>query len=405
MKRSIRLLLGIILLCIIVLVFVLCFVFKEKTITIGFYDIPETTKESFVSLITESFSTEKKSLNISFINIPESQIIKNEKKPSKLFDILITKNNRIASELANTTIDADIKNINTMPTSIRKTAYKNKKPYITPLLLDHLEVAYLSSALKNISALEPRSLTTLEETALELKKTYTYPVIIAGKEQYDLILFITAMIESLTGDSGYTYFCDNLTKGVSFTDSLDLQLNEEYTFKDILNLLISWKNRGILFPEWYYMTHKDLLAYMEAKQSPIVFMPFSVHRTIPNDIINSYSSLFMPSGLRTSSRSLVAPVICALQTSNKQNSNGIVPSDIISFLSDIKTQTYLSTMTKLSPVNSNCEVQDKQAYDVRLWVASAHRPLNDIASESILTKEDQDLFINELRLYLTHDGF
>lgn len=405
MKKPIKLVFGICIVCLLTISLVFFFIFKSKTIIIGFHNISDTQKENFIELISKNYSTENKKLNIEFISISENQLIKNEKNPSKLVDILITRNSKLVSTLSTQSIEADIKNMNTMPSSIRKIAYKNKKPYLTPLLLDHLEVAYLSSELNKTSSLEPRSLNTLLEIALEMKKRYSYPIFLAGGEQYDLILFITALIESLTGDSGYTYFCDTLSKTTSFTDSLSIQLNDEYTFKDVLDILITWKDKGLLFPEWFNMTHKDLLSFIESKQAPIIFMPFSVHRTIPNKAISTYSSLFMPSGLRTSSRSLIAPTICALQFSNKQNSNGIVPQDIITYLTNIKTQEQLSTLTGLAPVSSNCKVPDKQAYDVRLWVASTHRPLNDIASESLLTEEQQDIFINEMRLYLSHNGF
>lgn len=381
--------------CIIALLLVLTLLFFPKKTVIAFYNIPSTTREAILGLINDPSFADKNDFNISTLN--EKKALKEQMNEFDKVDILFAIDGKAALDIAEKTIRPSEKILQLMPSSIRKAGQDQNRVYGMPLLLDHFEIAYNFKLLNQNGISEPKTISELLTAANKLKKKSFYPIVCAGGEDSDLIQLVGALLEARYGIAAWQTSSNQLKK----IDSIKNILTDT-NFRAVLDELITWRNSGLIHPEWFRMTHDDVSSFMENEYTGIVFMNLSTHRTIPQRTIEKFSSTFIPPNSLGQERALTAPILIGiLPEKNQPNKKA---EEFLYKLVQDAAQKKLGNMTGLAPSNSTAETKDKQASDVRLWLASTQKPLQDLRIACFDNSETQIEFAKFIREYIQAGG-
>ncbi|TAH55002.1 MAG: hypothetical protein EWM51_04435 [Treponema sp.] len=360
---------------------------------IGFLDVPESVREA----IEETAIIESKINNTAwkFLIIDPSINLSELNKVIKKTDILITKAGARAEALTTIQIP-DQKLLSVMPTAIRKAANSGNRQYGMPILLDHFELAWdrsnpVSSSFSPYSTLEQ-----LEKLALSRTPKTTWPFLCAGGDDESLLSFIGALTESLGGEKSW----ESARLDAKNTSPADLVRKE--SFLNVMEILLRWRREGLLHPEWFRMTLNDVESFMKTNSAPFVFMSLSNHRKISQRTVEKYDSVLIPAFTANTPRSLTAPAVLLLSTGKKREREESIL--LKSMLLNETTQTRLSEMTGLAPVNSTTAAPDRQANEARLWAAASERPLPSFYTALYPYPADAALLAKNIREFLQSDG-
>ena len=292
-----------------------------------------------------------------------------------------------------------------LPPPLRLAASTEGRAFAIALQADHFEFAYRAESLAAARLEAPADLAALEAAARRLASREDWPVFVAGGEDGSLLLLVTALVETEGGASASRALARALGAAPSLREALDAPLPGaagDTSLREMLDGLVAWRERGLLHPEWYRMTHTDLAAFMERGMAPFVLMPLSLHRALPTRVVRQYESAAFPSGRSGASRSLAAPLLAAAAVELSPRRARAL--ELLAALLGPEAQKRLCDATGLAPAAASAEALDRQASDARLWLAASRGALPDAGRASKPTGAARSALAREIRQYLEAGG-
>ena len=368
---------------VILLVFILTGSFTAIAIasykpTVAFYNVSEKVQNSILSEI-QSMPVGKKNKTIRYnILILDGSIpLSAQKKAFKSDMIFATLDSDVRDVALSPKIKAqDSALLDGMPSTTQKTAViKNEKLCAVPVLYDfyELDVFYPAFEESNIGKIDTWK-DMKEFLHLTSNKEFA-PLIFSGGEQNALTETFGRLVEAISGTDAlinaeeklYTAFKTGKKENV--TAVLEELSKDRKILGAALNELKYLQKNQLINKSTLSFVSGDTFYFLNNSLCNSAFLKLSDHRKIDNQIINSYSSVYIPGDEKNSQRSFLAPTVCCLAAKNKKS--------VVSTLKMITSsrQASLSKNSGLAPVNASCGTPDKQADDVRFWLAASDGPV------------------------------
>ncbi len=112
----------------------------------------------------------------------------------------------------------------------------------------------------------------------------------------------------------------------------------------------------------------DMKFFMDQNLPAAAFIKLSEHRSMDRSALENFKSVYCPGTELTAARKFPAAMICAAAVKKDKRT-----AEIIRQLAS-SGQTALALESGLAPVQKNCRIPDKQADDVRYWLAASDGP-------------------------------
>lgn len=367
------------------LIFIMNFTTFGKTPSIGMYRTTPEQNTHLLEILKNSESGFGKEFDIIVYN-PEKDLL--EQFRDSPADLLLSENFHLTVPWD--TILAPLKPelINRYPRSTRDFIQYKNTPYLLPLQLDHIELAYNKNRIKSESASNDIifSFNDFELQLLSLAGKEHYPLMISGAENRDLLDTLSVLTLSMTGVEGYKKLQNLFKSDKPFSQIIQDDLRGEISFGDVLTKLTDWKNKGIIHPEWLRFTQEDVISFLKNDLSSAYIMRLSTHRTMPESLLQKLKESPFPffetedraTGLVMPGYSLAVSGNSPFRKKAASVFSGILSND---------NQNRLSSYSGLAPATSMAEALDKQSSNVRLWGAATQHiqvPLSDTDSELII---------------------
>lgn len=374
----------------------------------AFYGISEKNVEKISSVLQTTHTRKNKKEAYKIVVLESNISLENALKKVKRPDVLFIYNGKNAdfaesySKKKNIAFNKDI--LNGMSSSVIKSVNsKNEKVYKVPLLIDNYEIDINRSAFNKSKVKEIRVLANVEKFAQQLKKDYVAPIVFAGSDNYEFVNFFGALTESISGIDTLKQATNKLNE---FTNSKNLnyiEFNKAVQemllvggeFFETAELLKKWYKEGLIPSNVYKMNSRDVKSYMEQNLCGVSFITLSEHRTVKQRTIEGFTSVYYPSVSENVERTFSAPIIMAVPYSKNK-----IAIDSVKKLASVEYQEKLSVQTGLAPVQKNCSIPDRQADDVRYWVAASETPYEGLAEAAFTSDYTRKLFAETLRMYL-----
>lgn len=387
-------------------VFLIVLGILNKKPVAAFYKIPEKTKNGIVAVLQKTHTRRnKKSLPYEIVILNDEFDLKTAIKNAKKADILFINkslNSEYATDLAakrKTGFQATGDDAITvgMTTSIKNSAIvANNKVVGVPLLIDNYEIDINTQDFANSKLTGIQFWEDLENFATRTKKFAT--VIFPAGEDDAIVNIFGALVESFLGFDAWnnvveklrTLLQENNTSYTSYNDVTKTLIKENGEFYKIVAMLKTWQTEKTIPQNINSFSFKDIVSYMDSGLSSVVFMTLSQHRTLEYKTISDWTSIYYPS-IYPGMRHFTSPLVLAVPLSKNK-----IAKKSISLMAD-DMQSALSSQTGLAPVQANCGVPDKQADDLRYWVAASGEPLPSLSDAAFTTKAQLKTFANVLR--------
>ncbi|HAH61513.1 MAG TPA: hypothetical protein DCL73_05400 [Treponema sp.] len=274
-----------------------------------------------------------------------------------------------------------------------------------PLLIDNYEIDINRSMMRDAGYASLDSWAELDKFARNMHGKITAPVVMAGGDDRELINITGALCEALQGKAARNNVAAKIRESVASGKNTetdfeavvsDLCASQESPLYMTDRLLSSWYKDGILYPETFHMKNEDVRAFMENELCAIVFQTLTQHRTVAQQKINNYNSQYYPSSPGAAARNFTSPMIFAVPLRNDRRAGAVITS-----LAKDK-QEQISRATGLAPVQANSRVPDRQADDVRYWVAASGEPLPALADDAFGSDADRAAFAQAIRIQILY---
>lgn len=390
---------------------IFCLAMLNKKPMAAFYGISEKNVEGIVSVLQTTYQRKNKnSLPFNYVILDDSLPLEAALKKSKKIDLLFlykglnSQKAVLTAQKKKRSFDKLI--LDGMSSSIINLVYDDKNNvnnvYEVPLLIDNVEVCVNHKLFNESNVKYLNTLGDLEIFAEKIKGKVIAPIIFSGGEDVELINVFGSLIEATSDIKVLRSFEEKLNElnkknQISQNDYLVLLNNlikENDEITKAINLLKKWKEKNYLPSNIYNMTTKDLKAYMNQDLCGISFLSLTTHRTFTHREIEKYTSVFVPSVKASVERTFSSPVIvCVPYSKNK------IIIDSVKQLAGLK-QNALSSKTGLAPVQKNCSVPDRQADDVRYWVAASNAPFESLSNACFDKASTKKNFAEALRSIL-----
>lgn len=358
---------------------------KSTKNSIAFYNVPDKVVSSVISVVERTSGKEFETVLLDSTKPLSVQV-----KQAAKCKFIIAVNDCDVEEFS--AKSSKIKSIpaaylSDMPSTIGQSVNKSKNTIKhVPLLYDFYQIdvhypLYLETKTQNLNTWND-----LIKTA-EKEAPYTRsPIAFGGNDDLDFLNFAGVLIESQYSYKEYNKILIGLYEAYKkdsydgFEDyknlktALDKMTEKGNTLDGIGQLINRMAKKGVFDKDLVRYGPETGFVYANNNQCGFFFTTLSQHRTIDSNFISNYKSVYCPSLSVDDERMFLAPEICLLPLSNtKRNCN------LIAELCDRK-QSELSTSTGLAPVNKNCMTADRQADDVRYWLAASSGPLKPLSA-------------------------
>ena len=367
---------------------------------IGFYGIDPTVQKSICSVI-ENWN-KKVGQKFEFKTLDPSKTLESHfflgKKPDLLFTVS-GNSVKTAAEEASKKAAVSENSLQKMTSSIKMSAIRGENPGTVsalPLLTGNFEISINTSSFRTSGMNAIATWSDIERFLKIQKKKLDYPVIFAGKDSDLMLDFLGALTEAFDGVAEYKKAVEIIEHAKNKkwkVSEVAEQLCGSYNAPLYASAkqLSKWYNAGLLNRDVFNLSQKDVNAFLQARLATMVFMPLSQHRTVENRTIERFSTIYFPSEKAPGERSFTAEIIYAVpQKKNRLNTL------LIEYLNSDSGQEDLSRATGLAPVFAQCRTPDRQADDVRYWVAATNAPLAGLSREVALSKKQKDELAREL---------
>ena len=372
---------------------------NSRCLDVAYYGVPESIANTINDMLEKSDDTapQKKYSRMRAVRLTENDI-RNTKHIAKKYDILFMWDGALSKNLAQNAVSISDSIYNLFPTSVRKIGKVNNVYKILPLLFDHYELACYRTYRNNAKLVLPETFGEFEAYLYTIKNYADYPLICAGKTDSTLTAFVSAFTESLAGIEGYTNLIEAAASADSLSDVLDVPLGNGVSLSSILGMIKQWQHKGLIHPQWYNVTEKDIENYMEEHRLGSIFMPLSEHRVKPLVLIKYYDAIRFPTGDLTQ-HSLMAPALIGMAFRNDRSQIALLEHFV-----HTDVQTLLSQRSKLAPASGRAEAHDIQADDVRFWAAACtNEPVQELGAAAFASQSKRAAFAEEIRAYMKLD--
>jgi len=377
------------------IVLILLLLFINRPPIIAFYGIPQNVQNTIINAAINGQASKKAKFQFQVLNPNKS--LASQITPKTKIALLFVYDGKAAADTVKFATAPDEQVRSLMPSTMRMAGTVNGVAYGLPLLLDHFELAYNMKKLAQSGINVPMTLEEFKAAAKELKKHTISPIVCAGAQDADLLMLVGALTDAIGGPKAWKSMTDEMKKGKTFSE-----LVRKTPLGSTLQELVEWRKEGLLHPEWFRMTNKDTIKFMENDYSGFVLMSFSTHRSIPLATIQKFDSLAFPGAATLKDRSFTAPILLGILLNPKRVNH---PSrDFLYSLAKAEGQKEIAAQTGLAPVNATAETLDKQASDLRFWIAASDRPVPDPASASFDSPKLYGDFAKNVRQYIEADG-
>ncbi len=380
----------------------------KKPCRIAFYQLQSNVETETKTLIEKYISGMEKAPSVEFRQLDPKLSLKTQLKKDRHIALVFAPAGASLAEAYDRIVKPQPSIYAGMPTSIR-----GFSDTVVPLLLDSFETVYLKESYSNNEENIPENFGEVFELSNAFKAGgKRYALYCAGADEHSLGSLVSALLESRYGIDAL----NELTKKISeeekagttsiFNAVLNAPLTENgRTMASILSELASWRKKEYLHPEWYEMSKRDTVFFMENKSAAGVFMHLSMHRDIPHPIISNYQENFFPSGRieGNRSRSLIFDVITGAFADCRYKKDAEISEKILKDLVSQNTQSVLCMRTGLAPVNSIAETNDRQQTFARLWGAAAESVTPGLY-RAFISDENRRVFFEEMRGCLSITG-
>lgn len=386
-----------------VLILALCFIIflcPKSSTSVAFYGIEENSKNAIQTCI-EEWAKENK-IKVTFFSLEDSKALKKQPLALKKADLLFTTSGagvKYAKDSSSKKAGFAPQLLNEMTTSMKATAFLNDEGSLVkalPVLAGNFELSIYLSAFKNSGMSSLATWSDFETFLKKQKRTLESPLIFAGADSTTFLDLLGALTEAFDGINEYkkaAEFLNSFAKGKLKTTELAEELCSSYNspLYTSAKQLSEWYKNGFLGRDCFNLTQKDIRAFMNARLSSAVFMSLSNHRAVDSNTIRAFSSIYLPSETEPGSRAFTAPVIYAVPMEKSSKL-----TQLAGFLASVQGQEKLSRSSGLAPVFSHCKTPDRQADDVRYWLAATNAPLAGLSREADLSKKQKDEIAKEL---------
>lgn len=348
---------------------VIIFMGRPKPVTVAIWNIESTTEIALRAEILKGamhYKHTPRFVELDPAQIPSARLLRKNK-----IDLMILETGETLLSLAGSTSSLKPSILKSVPSSARTAVTVGSRIHALPLLAGHYELAAHRRVLSAAGQRYPSSLAELESSALTLKKSLRFPVLVAGGDDRHLGMFLSALIEARSGLIGW----QDAVTGIQIEADADNAVRNP-AFDDIISLLRGWQTTGILHPEWLSIKAPDLVNFMENRQAGFVFMDMETHRSVDHRTIDLFETSFVSSNTQLSSRSLIIPLITAVPVNTGRNKQDA--ARILEYLASDESQSRLSSATGFAPVSVTATPADRQSADVRFWLAASERPLTGL---------------------------
>lgn len=372
--------------------------------TIAFYNVQEKVQNAILSEIkTLNVGKKGKPVDYNIVILNGDKPLSSQKEAAKAkmifagsdYDVLEYSKKKNVIPMNTSLLEGT-------PSTTRLTANKDgDKLFTVPLLYDFYQIdvdysAFKSSSVKNINTWKDL-IDFFKETATSEFK----PFVFSGGDSDELLNFLGCMIEATKGSSVLKETEDKLYSEYKKGNTEDLIQFFEKLLEDENAIYPAIKEMRVLVEEKlindsaFSFAKNDTIFFADHSLCNSILLPLSEHRTINNSIINSYTSIFVPSAGPGTERSFAAPTVCIMAQSKKN-----YVTSTINLLATSR-QGSLCTKAGLAPVQASCNVPDKQADDVRFWLAASNGPNMPLAS-AIPDKETRKALADRLTVALRY---
>ena len=358
----------------------------EKTVRVAFYGL----SEEYCSILQEFLPNEEK-INLICDVLSDGALDLGMIKEK--YDMIFTWNGEVTDALSASSTEIPAKILEVLPSSLR-----NKK--CVPILLDHCELAYSKEVVQKTEKDIPTSFPAFLNYLNEARQFVFSPFFCNGAEDRILTAFVGAIVQAIGGEEAYNLLIDELKKGNSFEEVLDINLGlTNFTLRSILDSLKTWPEEGYVHPAWFNAKGNDLIYFAEENQIGVFLTFLEDHREIPYNVISKYEAFVLPPSSSTIKFGIIAPAVSAMLISDNANAKRYLAAYFTQ-----EAQETLSDKTRLAPVHARAQAYDRQADDVRFWAASCPAgALPDLALAAYQRNpEGLKQFADDLRAYIKY---
>jgi ABC-type glycerol-3-phosphate transport system substrate-binding protein len=361
----------------------------------AFYGLSETETKAVTAQAKDDFT-----FIIYDSTAPLSGQLRSGRKP----DVVFLHNGLAGAEAASSVrnkkagFDADV--LEGMISSSRATVIRNDAGRVltVPLLLDNYEIDINRSLLRQAGFSQLVTWADIDRFAQKIRGKTTAAVVFAGGDDRELINITGALCEALQGRGSWEKAAARIRETAASGKKADYDAlaeelcgAEDAPFFGAERILSGWYKNNVLYPEIFHMKKEDVKAFMESGLCAVAFLTLSQHRTIEQQAIAGFDSQYYPSSPKATARNFTSPQVTAvMMTGNRKAA---------SFVKEIAgaSQEQLSRASGLAPVQANSRVPDRQADDVRYWVAASGDPLPALSDAAFTDDASRAAFAQALR--------
>ena len=355
---------------------------SSSTATIAFYGLDQNLE----NMLTVHFQKlcEQTGRNFKFQHIDDTANI--SVWQLKNYELVIMKNGKSAELLSEHALELPENLFAAVPNSL--SADRTRLPF----LLDHYETSFYKTVQNSLNLQLPENYAQLKDylKAERSSSLVENPLICAGRDDDELLGFISNTALTLSGSDSYLKIAEDLseTDGKQIPDSL----------KTVLDEIKNMQNEGLIMKNWYDVTIKDILEYyFKERKTGIYHMSLSLHRKVEHLYIKYYKTTDFPAQKGTAKKAITGSQICAFAMNDRFG--GI---ELLSALISSASQEELSDRTHLAPVNKKCGAFDAEADDVRYWAASSDKGvLPHLGYAAFDSAKKRSLLAKTIRFYLS----
>lgn len=343
--------------------------------TIAFYNVSEKVQSAILSeMKTLNVGKKGKPVEYNVVVLNGDRPLSSQKEAGKAKMIFASADYDVL-EYSKKAVSLNSSLLDGTPSTTRLTAnMKDDKLFTVPLLYDFYQIdvdyqAFKDSSVKNINTWNDLMAFFKETATREFK-----PFVFSGSDPAELLNFLGCMTEASCGSAVLKETEDKLYSEYKKGNTEELikvfetLLEDESALKPAIDAMRVLVEEKLINDSAFSFGKEDTLFFMSHYLCNSGILPLSEHRKIDYSAVNSYTSIYVPSTGSDSSRSFAAPTVCVLSQSKKDY--------VINTINLLATsrQSSLSTKSGLAPVQASCSVPDKQADDVRFWLAASNGP-------------------------------
>lgn len=269
-----------------------------------------------------------------------------------------------------------------------------------PILSDHLEMDINTSAFKSSDVKFINTWNDVEAFFSSQKNSEKMTLSFAGLDGKFLLTLLGGISESIDGRDSYLQAKKILQEAGKKSFNAEelaekLCSNHDSPFISSIKMLNRWYKRGYISEANYKNQQSDILNLIERQQTASLFLTLSQHRNAGKRI-SDFSSTYIPSERTADQRIFTGSTVYAVPLNKSKKT-----LELSQALTSREVQEKISRATGLAPVHSSCHTSDKQADDVRYFIAATKQPFAGLGQEIYLTSEQFRLLAKEILKKIT----